>query len=201
MRTRHTELPAISVETISKRILTVRGKRVIAASDLAEMYGVATKKLNQAVKRNATRFPSDFVFQLTLEEADTLRRSRSQIVTLKRGSNIKYLPYVFTEHGAIMAATVLNSIQAAEMSVFVVRAFVRMRSLLGDTRELARRLADLEKELKERLDVHEVAIVSILQRVMDLIDPPVEPRLRPRKKIGFEVKERAARYERRRRKT
>jgi hypothetical protein len=112
MGTRHNESPAISVATISERIVTVRGKKVIAVSDLAEMYGVATKALNQAVKRNAARFPSDFVFQLTLEEAETLRRSRSQIVTLKRGNNIKYLPYVFTEHGAIMAASVLNSRQA-----------------------------------------------------------------------------------------
>jgi hypothetical protein len=100
-----------------------------------------------------------------------------------------------------MAANVLNSPEAIRMSVFVVRAFVRMRSLLGDTRELARRLVDLEKELKERLDVHEVAIVSILQRVMDLIDPPAEPQPRPRKKIGFEVKEPRARYGRLRRGT
>jgi len=189
------------VETISERIVAVRGKKVIAASDLAEMYGVTTKTLNQAVKRNTARFPSDFVFQLTLREVETLRRSRSQFVTLKRGSNIKYLPYVFTEHGAIMAASVLNSAQAIEMSVFVVRAFVRMRSLLGDTRELALQLAALEKELKERLDVHEVAIVSVLQRVMDLIDPPVKLKPKPKKRIGFEVKERAARYGKRRSKS
>ena len=98
-------------------------------------------------------------------------RSRSQLMTLNGGRNIKYLPYAFTEHGAIMAATVLNSPHAVQLSVFVVRAFVRMRGLLGDTRELARRLAALEKEIKGRLGVHESAIVIILQRIMDLIDP------------------------------
>ena len=129
-----------------------------------------------------------FRTQLCLEGVrNAWLRSRSQFVTLKRGRNIKYLPYAFTEHGAIMAATVLNSPHAVQLSVFVVRAFVRMRGLLGDTRELARCLAALEKEIKGRLGVHESAIVSILQRIMDLIDPPALPNP-PRKSIGFQVK-------------
>jgi phage regulator Rha-like protein len=106
-------------------------------------------------------------------------------VTLKRGANIKYLPYAFTEHGAIMAANVLSSPQAVQMSVFVVRAFARMRSMLTDTRELARKLSELESELKARLDVHETAIVDVLQRVMAILDPPPLPPPPPRREIGF----------------
>ncbi len=121
-------------------------------------------------------------------------------MTLKRGQNIKYLPYAFTEHGAIMAANVLNSPRAVQMSVFVVRAFVKMRRLLGNTRELANRLAALEKELKERLDVHETAIVDILQRIMDLINPPAPPDPPPRKSIGSHAKERSAKYQFKRKK-
>ncbi len=179
--------------SVEDMILTVRGQKVILDSDLAALYGVETKMLNRALKRNIHRFPPDFAFRLTAEEDRALK---CQIGTSKGRGGRRNLPIAFTEHGAIMAASVLNSRQAVEMSVFVVRAFVRMRALLGDTRELARRLAALEKELKERLDVQEVAIVSILQRVMDLIDPPAapEPQPRPRKKIGFEVKEKRASY-------
>ena len=106
-------------------------------------------------------------------------------MTLKRGQNIKYLPYAFTEHGAIMAANVLNSPRAVQMSVFVVRAFLKMRALLGDKRDLAQKLAALEKELKKRLDVHEAVIVTILQRVMDIIDPPALPAPPAKPQIGF----------------
>jgi phage regulator Rha-like protein len=101
-----------------------------------------------------------------------------------RGQHRKYLPYAFTEHGAIMAANVLNSARAVQMNVFVVRAFLKMRALLGDKRELAQKLASLEKELKKRLDVHEAVIVTILQRVMDIIDPPLAPQP-PKPRIGF----------------
>jgi hypothetical protein len=194
------ELLAYEEEHIGSLILTVRGQKVILAADLAALYGVTTKALNQAVKRNPDRFPADFVFQLKPEEANTIVLSRSQSVALKRGQNIKYLPYAFTEHGAIMAANVLNSPRAVQMSVFVVRAFVRMRGLLGDTRELASRLAALEKELKERLDVHETAIVDILQRIIDLINPPAQPDPPPRKSIGFHAKERSAKYKVKRKK-
>ncbi len=188
---------------IESLIVTLRGQRVILDHDLAAIYGVSTKALNQAVKRNADRFPDDFAFQLTSEEAADIlkpqkaapskKAMRSQNVTASK-RNVRFRPYAFTEHGAIMAANVLRSPHAVKMSVFVVRAFVRMRGLLGDTRELARQLADLEKELKERLDVHEVAIVGILQRVMNLIDPPEFP-APPRKQIGFKVKEKGARYQ------
>ena len=117
-----------------------------------------------------------------------------QFVTLKRGENIKYLPYAFTEHGAIMAANVLNSAQATQMSVFVVRAFVKMRAALTDTRELTRKLAAVEAELKSRLDVHEVAIVEVLQRIMKILDPPPpQPEPLP-PEIGFHVKEDAVPY-------
>ena len=162
----------------------VRGERVILDADLAKIYGVATKVFNQAVRRNRTKFPPDFLLELTPTEAETLRRSRSQIVTLKRGQNVKFAPLAFTEHGALMAANILNSPQASQMSVFVIRAFIKMRSLLTDTRELAKKLAPLETELKSRLDVHETAIVDVLQRVMLLLDPPPGPEI-PAKEMGF----------------
>ena len=175
------------VDKISSRIRTIRGKKVILDFDLAEIYGVPTKALNQAVKRNLTRFPDDFIFQLTRDEAEMELRSRSQFVTLKRGMNIKYRPYAFTENGAIMAANVLNSPEAVRMSVFVVRAFVQMRDLLGGTKELARQLADLEKKLTARLNVHENVIVDVLRRVMEILDPPPPPPEPPRRRIGFHV--------------
>jgi phage regulator Rha-like protein len=191
-----------ALERVEPLICEIRGEKVILDSDLARLYGVTTKRLNEQVKRNRERFPADFVFQLTAKETAASRsqfatgslqtsnpqtdaRLRSQIATLKRGQNIKYRPYAFTEHGTIMAANVLNSPRAVQMSVFVVRAFLKMRAFLGDKRELAKQLAALEKELKERLDVHEAAIVTILQRVMDIIDPPSLPPGPDKPKIGF----------------
>ena len=176
------------LELVEPLIQAVRGDRVILDSDLAQIYGVPTKRLNEQVRRNLEKFPSDFMFRLDSKEAERLVRSRSQIATLKRGQNIKHLPYVFTEHGAIMAANVLNSPQAVQMSVFVVRAFVKMRGSFSDSRELVKKLAALEKELKSRLDVHEVAIVEVLQRVMAILDPPPPPPEPPRREIGFHVK-------------
>ena len=183
------------------RILTIRDQKVVLDSDLARVYSVTTKRLNEQLRRNRKRFPQDFAFQLSAEEYESLRSQfatldkgtsgselkRSQTATLKpgRGQHRKYRPWAFTEHGAIMAANVLNSPRAVQMSVFVVRAFLKMRSLLGDKRELAEKLASLEKELKKRLDVHEVVIVTIVQRVMDIIDPPaLPPPAKPR--IGFQ---------------
>ncbi len=173
------------IAIITPVIRTIRRQKVILDSDLARIYGVPTKRLNEQVKRNAKRFPSDFLFQLTTEEAESLVRSRSQIATLKQGTNIKYLPYAFTENGAVMAANVLNSPEAVRMSVFVVRAFVKMRELLGGTKELARQLAELEKKLTARLDGHEVAIIEVLRRVMDILDPPPPPPEPPRRQIGL----------------
>jgi hypothetical protein len=181
---------------IEESIRLARGERVILDAELAKIYGVATKVLNQAVKRNREKFPPDFLFQLTTAEAETLNRSqfvtasvksktlRSQSVTASR-RNVRHAPFAFTEHGAIMAANILNSPQAVQMSVFVVRAFIKMRAALTDTRELARKLAALETELKSRLDTHESAIVDVLQRIMALLDPPSPPAEPPRREMGF----------------
>lgn len=173
------------IETISSVIRTVRGQKVILDSDLARIFGVPTFRFNEAIKRNRERFPPDFLFQLTVEEFKSLT---SQFAMLKkgRGQHRKFLPYAFTEHGAIMAANVLNSSEAVRMSVFVVRAFVQMRDLLGSTKELARQLADLEKKLTARLDGHESAIVEVLQKLMTLLDPPPPPEPdTPKRRIGF----------------
>jgi hypothetical protein len=178
---------------IDSLIVEIRGQRVILDADLARLYGVPTKALNQAVKRNGARFPEDFLFKLTAEEIKQL--NRSQIVTSNQGrGGRRYSPHAFTEHGAIMAANILNSTRAAQMSVFVVRAFVKMRSLLTDTRELARKLAALEQELKGRLNVHEAAIVEFMQRIMKILDPPPPPPEPPPPEIGFHVKEDAMPY-------
>jgi hypothetical protein len=172
----------LSVDRLGQLIYEIRGQRVMLDSDLAQIYGVPTKSLNLAVKRNSERFPQDFMFQLTKGEAGSLR---FQIETSKRGrGGRRYLPHVFTEHGAIMAANVLNSKRAVQMSVFVVRAFLRMRALLSNKRNFAQKLTSLEKELKKRLDVHEAVIVTILQRVMDVIDPPALP-MPKKRRIGF----------------
>ncbi len=190
---------------IESLIHMIRGQKVILDSDLARIYGVTTKRLNEQVKRNQDRFPEDFMFRLTIEECPYFRSghefSRSQIATLKQGHNNRsqfatgsqkhrdpqYLPYAFTEHGAIMAANVLNSPSAVQMSVCVVRAFMRMRTVLSGHKELMSELVALEKKLAERLDVHEVAIVDILQRMMELLDPPVPEASPPKPKIGFHV--------------
>jgi phage regulator Rha-like protein len=174
-----------AIEQIDTMIRTIRGTRVMLDRDLAQIYGVPTKVFNQAVKRNASRFPEDFMFRLTKEEAEGVRVSRSQIVTLKRGQNVKYLPYAFTEYGALMAANILNSARAVQMSIFVVRAFAKMREALRGTPQLARKLAALEKKLTARLDVHETAIVQVLQEVMQILNPPPEPPPPPRPQIGF----------------
>jgi len=176
----------LQVDRIGLMIRTIRGKKVILDADLARIYGVLTKALNQAVKRNLKRFPNDFLFQLTLEEVADL--NRSQIVTgSQKHRDPRLLPYAFTENGAIMAANVLNSPEAVRMSVFVVRAFVQMRDLLGGTKELARQLAALEKKLTARLDGHEAAIIEVLRRMMDILDPPPPPPEPPRRRIGFQV--------------
>ncbi|HVU38527.1 MAG TPA: ORF6N domain-containing protein [Opitutales bacterium] len=173
-------IPAPNLDLL---IYEVRGQKVMLDSDLAQLYGVPTKILNRAVKRNIGRFPKDFFFLINRQEVMNLKR---QIGTSSSGyGGRRHGIYVFTEHGAIMAATVLNSPRAAQMSVFVVRAFVKMRSLLGDSRILAGKLAALETELKQRLNVHEAAIVTILQRVMDILDPPPESPPPPKPRMGF----------------
>jgi phage regulator Rha-like protein len=175
---------AIALNDVDRAIFTVRGHKVILDSDLARIYGVEVKRLNEQVKRNRTRFPEDFAFPLVPQEVVALR---SQIATLKRGQHRKYAPYAFTEHGAIMAATVLNSSKAVEMSVFVVRVFVKMREQLLATATLAKRLAEVEKLLL----THDSALRDLYQKIRPLLLPPAEPE---RKRIGFGVKERRAIY-------
>ena len=164
-------------EKITSRIYLLKGKRVMLDFDLAMLYGVENKNLKRQVRRNISRFPADFMFQLSSKEWTILR---CQIGT-SSGSHggRRYRPFAFTEHGAIMAATILNSPQAVQMSVFVVRAFIKMRAALTDSRELAQKLTALEQELTGRLDSHESAIVNVLQRIMALLDPPLAPREDP----------------------
>src|ERR1035438_3329222 len=172
------------VENIGPLIRTIRGEKVLLDSDLAKIYGVPTKAFNRQVKRNAQKFPDDFMFQLTPNEFEGLR---CQIGTSKKRGGRRFLPYAFTENGAIMAANVLNSPEAVRMSVFVVRAFVQMRDLLGGTKELARQLAALEKKLTNRLDGHEAVIIEVLQRLMNIRAPPPPPPRPPGRRIGFHV--------------
>ena len=168
---------------IEKTICLIRGRKVILDADLAVLYGVSTKRLNEQVKRNKARFPQDFLFQLSPEETNTLMRSRSQFATLKRGQNIKYQPFVFTEHGAIMAASVLNSAHAIEMSIFVVRAFVRLREILAGHTQLAEKLRELEQKYDSQFMVVFDAIRALMQ----------EPE-KPKRTIGFTTKEKRAAY-------
>lgn len=159
------------------RVLRVRDESVLLDSDLAALYAVETKAFNQAIRRNAHRFPRDFAFQLTEEEWTALR---SQIVTLKpgsRGQHRKYVPWVFTEHGAIMAASVLNSDRAVEMSVYVVRAFVQLRVVLLDHKVLAEKLAALER----RVSHHDNSLAEVIDAIRALMAQP-KPANRP---IGF----------------
>lgn len=178
------ESRAIPAPNIESRILTVRGQKVILDADLALIYGVPTKRLNEQVKRNSKRFPDDFVFQLTAAEKSELVANCDHLARLKFSP---VLPLAFTENGAVMSANILNSPQAVRMSVFVVRAFVKMRELLTGTRELAAELRKLEARLTARLDGHETAIFEVLQRVMDILNPPPPPPGPPRRQIGFHV--------------
>jgi len=180
------EMVAYSTVDITTLIVTVRGKRVILDRDLAALYGVPTFRFNEAVKRNRNRFPEDFVFQLTRDEAASLT---SQFAMSKSGrGGRRTLPYAFTEHGTVMAANILRSPKAIQMSVFVVRAFIRMRQILIKQRGLARKLAALEEELTARLDVHETAISEMLGQIKRLLSPPPEPEPL-KKRIGFLVEE------------
>ena len=160
-------LDVVPLEHIAQSILVLRGQRVLLDADLADLYGVATKHFNQQVRRNLRRFPADFMFQLADEELLALR---SQNVTLKkgRGRHRKYRPHAFTEHGAIMAATILNSDRAVAVSVFVVRAFVKLREVLASNKELLQKFETLER----KLETHDQAIVGILQQIRQLMNQP-----------------------------
>ena len=169
-------VPRINVEHVERTILTIRGHKVILDADLSKLYGVSTKRLNEQVRRNRDRFPEDFMFQLTSEEKNEV------VANCDHLSNLKFspaLPLAFTEHGAIMAASVLKTPHAIEASIFVVRAFVRLREMLLAHKDLARKL----KELEERLEKHDEDIGLIFEAIRELMTPPDTPP----KKIGFET--------------
>jgi hypothetical protein len=165
-------------DPIALRILVLRGQRVLLDADLARVYGVTTKRLNEQVKRNLRRFPEEFMFQLTADEVAGLARSRSQFATLKRGLNIKHRPYAFTEPGAIQAANVLNSETAIDMGVHVVRAFVSLRQWLGTQKALAAKLAELEA----RVGVHDEQLLAVIKALRHLTASPEPTHGR---RIGF----------------
>jgi hypothetical protein len=172
----------VPIEGITHTILILRGQRVILDAQLATLYGVTTKRLNEQVKRNAERFPEDFMFRLSRAETEALNRSQNATGSQKH-RDPRFPPYAFTEHGAIMAATILNSPLAIEMSVYVVRAFVQLRELLSSNKELARRFAQLEARLDKKLTEHDAAIAAILSAIRELMNPPVPKR----RSIGFTV--------------
>ena len=170
----------VSVEQITQSILVFRGHKVLLDSDLAELYGVPTKALNQAVKRNAERFPEDFMFRLSGPEAEALNRSQP-VTGSQKHRDPRFPPNAFTEHGTMMAAMILNSPRAVEMSVYIVRAFVKLRELLSSNRELARRFAQLETRLDKKLTEHDQQIATILSAIRQLMHPPAPKR----RGIGF----------------
>jgi hypothetical protein len=175
----------IPAPTIAPLIRCLRDQRVILDADLALLYGVQTRALVQAVKRNTDRFPEDFLFQLSPAEA---ARLRSQTVISKTGrGGRRYPPYAFTEHGALMAATILNSPRAVAMSVYIVRAFVKLREDLAANAAILKRLAEIDKTLL----IHDTALREIFQQLRPLLEPPPAP---PKPEIGFHVKEDARPY-------
>lgn len=179
----------IPSKLIDHQIFLMRGQKVMLDFHLAELYGVETKTLNKAVSRNLNRFPEDFMFQLISEEWNSLR---FQFGTSKsRRGGRRYLPFAFTEHGAIMLASVLNSPRAVEASVYVVRAFVRLREILSTHKELAEKL----KELESKFEGHDGQIREIIEAINQLLIPPEKPK----RQIGFQVKEPKQKYSARKR--
>jgi hypothetical protein len=168
---------AVLAKRVDSKIRLIRGQRVILDADLAELYGVEVRQLNQQVKRNFRRFPDDFVMQLTIEEAANLR-SQNVISSSSHGGR-RYLPSAFTEHGAIMAASVLNSERADDMSIFVVRAFVRMREALAANQQIMANLTELE----HRVESHDGNIQELIEAIRELMEPPPAANRR----IGFSL--------------
>ncbi len=174
----------IAIEVIATRILELRGKKVMLDRDLAKLYGVEVRRLNEQVKRNMKRFPDDFMFQVTKEEIGSLRlhfvtlNSRSQFATLKRGKNVKYLPYVFTEQGVAMLSSVLNSERAIQVNILIMRAFTKLREILLTHKDLAAKIEVLEKKYAE----HDQTIKEIFQAVKQLLEPSLP---KEKKIIGF----------------
>jgi hypothetical protein len=173
----------IPIEQIQQSILLIRGKKVMLDTDLARLYGVPTKRLNEQVKRNRDRFPQDFMFQLSAEEKTGVVAKCDHLASLKFSPTH---PYAFTEHGAIMLAAVLNTPRAIEVSVFVVRAFVRFREILTTHKALAHKLAELES----KIETHDEAIRSLVSAIRQLMAPPAAGQ----KKIGFHLREKRASY-------
>ena len=165
----------LETDFIAKRIFEIRGERVMVDADLADLYGVPTKVLNQAVKRNRERFPRDFMLQLMLEEKNELVTNCDRFKNLKHSTS---LPYAFTEHGAIMAANVLNSQRAIDVSIVVVRAFVKAKEILTHHKYLAKKLLELEQNVSR----HDVHIRSLFNAIRQLIETPPSP---PKRRIGF----------------
>ncbi|MEI8038061.1 MAG: ORF6N domain-containing protein [Verrucomicrobiota bacterium] len=177
------EQSLIQPQPIEQVILLFRGQRVMLDRDLAALYGVETKNLNKAVQRNIDRFPADFMFQLTTDEAEC---SRFQFGTLKRGQNIKYLPYAFTQEGVAMLSSVLRSPRAVQVNMTIMRVFVRLRETLALHTELAQKLAELERKLVG----HDVSIDALFDAIHQLTTPLAQP---PRE-MGFHVKEASRHY-------
>jgi hypothetical protein len=169
--------PPVMMANIETKILLLRGQKVMLDFDLAELYGVETRRLNEQVRRNIERFPDDFMFQITTDEYESLR---SQIATLKtgRGQHRKYLPYVFTEHGALMLGNVLKSERAVEVSIMIVRTFVHLRELVSSNNELSQKLDKLERKFAG----HDRAISELINTIRQLMSPSVSDKKRP---IGF----------------
>ncbi len=165
----------IPVEPIQQRILELRSQKVIIDANLAAIYGTTTKRLNEQVRRNIERFPTDFMFQLTKKEKTVVVANCDHLVNLKYSP---HLPFVFTEHGALMAASVLNTERAVQVSVFVVRAFVKLREMVATNKEFAPKL----KELEQRVGAHDQAIIELVQTIKKLMEPPPP---KPKRKIGF----------------
>ena len=175
----------LSVENISSLIRLIRDQRIILDTDLARLYDIPTFRLNEAVKRNRGRFPDDFLFQLTPAERDALTSQTAMSKTGRGGR--RTLPFAFTEHGALMAANILNSPRAVAMSVYVIRAFIKMRELVAANAAILKRLAEIDKTLL----IHDVALREILHKLRPLLEPPPVP---PKPEIGFHVKEDAVLY-------
>ena len=177
----------VPIESIVSKIVFIRDEKVMLDRDLAELYGVETGALNRAVKRNTERFPEDFMFQVTGEEAELLR-CQTGISKPGRGGR-RYLPYAFTEQGVAMLSSVLNSKRAIDVNIAIMRAFVQLRKMIASNNKLARKLAELE----QHLEGHDEQIQAIFEAIQQLMTPPAKPR----KKIGFVVKEKQAAYGRR----
>jgi hypothetical protein len=181
------------IANLQSTIHLIRGQRVMLDSDLAMIYGVTTKRLNEQLKRNRLRFPADFAFQLTVQEFRNLKSQiatsslRSQFVTSSSHGGKRKLPWVFTEHGALMLASVLNSTIAIQASVRVVRAFVGLREMVAANAQLAAKL----KELERRFDSHDEAIANLFAALKQLLEPSEAPQ---RREIGFHVREEGVRY-------